>query len=34
MINAGISRLPEYRTALESAAVTGKIDVRDEVLNG
>lgn len=27
----GIERLKEYRTALISAAVTGKIDVRDEV---
>jgi len=30
-INAAIERLWEYRTALISAAVTGKIDVRGEV---
>ncbi|MGF1583054.1 MAG: restriction endonuclease subunit S [Gemmataceae bacterium] len=30
-INDGIDRLQEYRTALISAAVTGQIDVRDEV---
>jgi type I restriction enzyme S subunit len=30
-IRDGISRLQEYRTALISAAVTGQIDVRDEV---
>jgi type I restriction enzyme S subunit len=30
-INVAIERLKEYRTALISAAVTGKIDVRDEV---
>lgn len=29
-IREGIERLKEYRTALISAAVTGKIDVRDE----
>jgi type I restriction enzyme, S subunit len=27
----GITRLKEFRTALISAAVTGKIDVREEV---
>jgi restriction endonuclease S subunit len=30
-IQESIDRLKEYRTALISAAVTGKIDVRDEV---
>ena len=30
-INEAIGRLKEYRTALISAAVTGKIDVREEV---
>ena len=30
-VNAAIDTLREYRTALISAAVTGKIDVRDEV---
>jgi len=30
-IKAAIDRLQEYRTALIAAAVTGKIDVRDEV---
>lgn len=30
-IREGIERLKEYRTALISAAVTGKIDVRDAV---
>jgi type I restriction enzyme S subunit len=30
-VREGIDRLKEYRTALISAAVTGKIDVRDEV---
>ena len=30
-IREGIDRLKEYRTALISAAVTGKIDVREEV---
>ena len=30
-VNASISKLREYRTALISAAVTGKIDVRGEV---
>jgi type I restriction enzyme S subunit len=30
-IHDGIARLQEYRTALISAAVTGQIDVRDEV---
>lgn len=30
-VREGIERLKEYRTALISAAVTGKIDVRDEV---
>jgi len=29
-VNEAISRLREYRTALISAAVTGKIDVRGE----
>lgn len=33
-IGEGIERLKEYRTALVSAAVTGKIDVRDEVCHG
>ena len=30
MIGRGIDKLREYRTALISAAVTGKIDVREE----
>ncbi len=30
-VQSGIARLHEYRTALISAAVTGKIDVREEV---
>ncbi|HEU4344229.1 MAG TPA: restriction endonuclease subunit S, partial [Candidatus Binatia bacterium] len=30
-IREGIERLKEYRTALISAAVTGKIDVRGEM---
>jgi restriction endonuclease S subunit len=30
-IRDGIARLKEFRTALISAAVTGKIDVREEV---
>jgi len=30
-IREGIEKLKEYRTALISAAVTGKIDVRGEV---
>jgi type I restriction enzyme, S subunit len=30
-ISQGIDRLKEFRTALISAAVTGKIDVREEV---
>lgn len=30
-VNEAIERLKEYRTALISAAVTGKIDVREEV---
>lgn len=30
-ISAQIEKLKEYRTALISAAVTGKIDVREEV---
>jgi type I restriction enzyme, S subunit len=30
-IQEGIDRLKEFRTALISAAVTGKIDVREEV---
>ena len=30
-ISIGIDRLKEYRTALISAAVKGKIDVREEV---
>jgi type I restriction enzyme S subunit len=30
-VHAAIDRLDEYRTALIAAAVTGKIDVRDEV---
>ena len=30
-VNAAIERLQEYRSALITAAVTGKIDVRDEV---
>ena len=30
-VDSGISRLAELRTALISAAVTGKIDVRKEV---
>jgi len=29
-IRVGIDRLQEFRTALISAAVTGKIDVREE----
>lgn len=29
-VREGIEKLKEYRTALISAAVTGKIDVRDE----
>jgi restriction endonuclease S subunit len=29
-VQQGIERLREYRTALISAAVTGKIDVREE----
>ncbi len=29
-IGAGVDRLKEFRTALISAAVTGKIDVREE----
>jgi type I restriction enzyme S subunit len=33
-IQAAIDRLKEYRTALISAAVTGKIDVREEVGSG
>jgi type I restriction enzyme S subunit len=33
-INKSIEKLKEYRTALISAAVTGKIDVRDEVYLG
>ncbi len=33
-IAEGIDRLKEYRAALISAAVTGKIDVRDEVTSG
>jgi restriction endonuclease S subunit len=32
-IREGIEKLKEYRTALISAAVTGKIDVRDAVWN-
>jgi type I restriction enzyme S subunit len=32
MIRKGIKLLEEYRTALISAAVTGKIDVRGEVV--
>jgi len=31
-IREGIDRLTEFRTALISAAVTGKIDVRDETV--
>jgi restriction endonuclease S subunit len=31
VVEGGILRLKEYRTALISAAVTGKIDVREEV---
>ena len=30
-IREGIEKLKEYRTALISAAVTGKIDVREEI---
>lgn len=30
-VRAAIERLNEYRAALISAAVTGKIDVREEV---
>jgi type I restriction enzyme, S subunit len=30
LTRAGIEKLKEYRTALISAAVTGKIDVRKE----
>jgi type I restriction enzyme S subunit len=30
-VGAGIEKLKEYRTALISAAVTGKIDVREEI---
>lgn len=30
-VREAIDRLKEYRTALISAAVTGKIDVREEV---
>jgi restriction endonuclease S subunit len=30
-VQEAVQRLKEYRTALISAAVTGKIDVRDEV---
>ena len=30
-IRKGIEKLKEYRTALISAAVTGKIDVREEI---
>ena len=30
-VNEAIDRLKEYRTALISAAVSGKIDVREEV---
>jgi hypothetical protein len=30
----GIERLKEYRTALISAAVTGKIYVREELVGG
>jgi type I restriction enzyme, S subunit len=30
-IREGIEKLKEYRTALISAAVTGKIDVRNEI---
>jgi type I restriction enzyme, S subunit len=30
-IREGIDRLKEFRTALISAAVTGKIDVREDV---
>jgi len=33
-VRLAIERLKEYRTALISAAVTGKIDVRDEVQRG
>jgi type I restriction enzyme, S subunit len=33
-IRGGIERLMECRTALISAAVTGKIDVREEVAAG
>jgi type I restriction enzyme, S subunit len=33
-IREGIDKLEEYRTALISAAVTGKIDVREEVYAG
>ena len=31
MVREGIARLKEFRTALISAAVTGKIDVRKDV---
>ena len=31
-ISEGIAKLKEYRTALISAAVTGKIDVREDVV--
>jgi type I restriction enzyme S subunit len=30
-VKNGIEKLQEYRTALISAAVTGKIDVREEI---
>jgi len=33
-VREGIEKLKEYRTALISAAVTGKIDVREEVPRG
>jgi len=33
-IDKGIEKLREYRSTLISAAVTGKIDVRDEVCLG
>jgi len=32
--NAAMDRLQEYRTALITAAVTGKIDVRQAALDG
>ena len=32
--NAAVERLQEYRTALITAAVTGKIDVRQAALDG